>query len=195
MLPRIERYARIAFRHLSGEKKEDAVCEVIAQCVCAYRRLSDRNELHRAFASVLARYAVKHYHRGRRVGTPQHSRDVYSVEAQNKAGIELCPVGTPRDQRAEWLECLIDGRRMPVPDQAHFRVEFPRWLSLQSSRNQQIAEQLSLGHSTARVARQFGVSPGRISQIRRELHDSWTEFVGEKQGEPEADFEKCLAKK
>jgi hypothetical protein len=54
---------------------------------------------------------------------------------------------------------------------------------MQNRRNRQIAERLSLGHSTAQVARQFGVSPGRISQIRRELHDSWVQFAGEAQDE------------
>jgi DNA-binding NarL/FixJ family response regulator len=46
-------------------------------------------------------------------------------------------------------------------------------------RNRQIAEALSLGHSTSAVAKRFKVSPGRISQLRNELQQSWLEFQGE----------------
>ena len=78
MLPRIERYAHRAFCKLRGEAKDDAVCEVIASCLCIYRRLFQRNEVQRAFASTLVRYAVAHYYSGRHVGTSQCSGDVYS---------------------------------------------------------------------------------------------------------------------
>jgi DNA-directed RNA polymerase specialized sigma24 family protein len=180
MLPAIHRQVRIAFCRLTGEAKEDAVCEVIANSLCAYRRLHERNELHRAFASVLVRYAVALFYNGRRVGTRQNSRDLYSEQTRLKAGVEIHSCGTPRDQRAEWMECLVDNRRTSVPDQVHFRVEFPRWLVTQTSRNRQIVERLSLGYSTAEVARQFKISPGRVSQLRMEFYDSWNEFSGEK---------------
>src|SRR5688572_24444243 len=132
LLPRIERYAHLALRRLPVEAKEDAVCEVIANCLCAYRRLFERNKPEQAFASVLVRYAAALYYRGRRIGTPQCSCDLYSTQVRQKARIELRSVGTPRDQRADWLECLVDNSRTPVPDQAHFRIEFPRWLSCQT---------------------------------------------------------------
>ena len=43
-------------------------------------------------------------------------------------------------------------------------------------------EELAIGHSTGDVAKRFGLTPGRISQMRRELHQSWEEFH---QGSPE----------
>jgi hypothetical protein len=181
LLPRIERYAYVALKGLQGEAKEDAMSEVIALCVCAYRRLSERNQLQRAFASVLVRYAVAMYFNGRRVGTAQCSHDVYSSRAREEAGVDIRSIGTPVEQRQAWMECLTDNHRSPVPDQAHFRIEFPRWLRTQTRRNRQIAERLSLGYSTAEVAQRFKVSPGRISQIRRELHDSWQEFTADRQ--------------
>jgi hypothetical protein len=180
ILPRIERYARRALCSLRGDAKDDAMCEVVANCVCAYRRLFQRNEIERAFASTLVRYAVALYYRGRRAGPAQRSRDVYSARTRKKAGIELHSLGTPREQRAEWMECLTDNRRTPVPDQAHFRVEFPRWLSTQTRRDRRITERLSLGYTTKEVADKFKLSPGRVSQIRRELSDSWHQFCGEK---------------
>jgi hypothetical protein len=179
ILPRIERYARHALSSLRGEAKDDAMCEVVASCVCAYRRLFQRKEIERAFASTLVRYAVALYYRGRRVGTSQCSHDVYFAHALKKARIEIRSMGTPREQRAEWMECLTENCRTPVPDQAHFRVEFPLWLRTQTRRDRQITERLSLGYSTKEVADKFKLSPGRISQIRRELYDSWHQFCGE----------------
>jgi hypothetical protein len=180
LLPRINRYARRALYDLRGEAKADAMSEVIALCLCAYRRLAERNQLERAYASVLVRYAVAMYYRGRRVGTALCSKDLYSTRTRREAGVKILSIGTPVEQRQEWMECLIDDRRTPVPDQAHFRIEFPRWLRSQTRRNRQIAERLSLGHSTAEVAQRFKVSPGRISQIRRELHDSWQAFTADR---------------
>lgn len=182
LLPRIERYARAAFRRRVGESKEDAVHEVVANCLKAYRRLHDRNELHRAFASALVRYGVAQYYHGRRVGTAQCSRDVYSVRARHEAGVEIHSLGSLGEQHDEWLECLTDNGRTPVPEQAHFRIEFPRWLSTQTNRNRQIAEALALGYSTSEVADKFNLSPGRVSQIRGEFYDSWREFSGEMRG-------------
>jgi hypothetical protein len=181
MLPTLERYARFAFRRLRREAREDAICETIANCLCVYRRLYKRNELHRAFASPLVRYAVAQYHVGRRVGTSWCARDVYSTRARRDGGIEIHSLGTSSEQREEWLDCLTDNRRTPVPDQAHFRLEFPRWLGTQTNRNRQIAETLAFGYSTGEVARKFNISSGRVSQIRRELYESWNEFNGERQ--------------
>jgi DNA-binding NarL/FixJ family response regulator len=124
---------------------------------------------------------VAQYHVGRLVGTSYSSRDVHSTRARLEAGIEIHSLGTSSEQREEWLECLTDNRRTPVPDQAHFRLEFPRWLGTQTNRNRQIAEMLAFGYSTGEVARKFNISSGRVSQIRRELHESWNEFNGESQ--------------
>jgi hypothetical protein len=181
LLPRIERSARMAFRTLRADVRDDAVCEVIANCLSAYHRLYERSQLHRAFASPLVRYAVAQYHAGRRVGTSQCGRDLYGLRSRKEGLVEIRSIGTPVEQRQAWLECLIDDRRTPVPEQAHFRIEFPRWLRTQTRRNRQIAERLSLGYSTAEVAQTFKVSPGRISQIRRELHDSWQAFTADRQ--------------
>ncbi len=181
MLPRIERSARVAFRTLRADVRDDAICEVIANCLSAYHRLYERSQLHRAFASPLVRFAVAQYHAGRRVGTSQCGRDLYGLRASKDGQVQIRSIGTPVEQRQAWMECLTDNRRTPVPEQAHFRLEFPRWLRTQTRRNRQIAERLALGYSTAEVARRFKVSPGRVSQIRRELHDSWQAFTADRQ--------------
>jgi len=48
-----------------------------------------------------------------------------------------------------------------------------------SSRDRRIAEELATGETTGAVAFKFRVSAGRVSQLRRELKQSWDEFHGQ----------------
>jgi len=42
-----------------------------------------------------------------------------------------------------------------------------------------VAKFLANGETTTAAADKFNVSAGRISQLRRELQESWQEFLGE----------------
>jgi len=55
---------------------------------------------------------------------------------------------------------------------------FANWLRRLSRRNRRIAQFLALGNRTSDTARKFKVSEGRVSQLRRELAESWRAFVG-----------------
>jgi len=59
------------------------------------------------------------------------------------------------------------------------RVDFRAWLATLTLRNRRVAESLAVGSSTGSVAREFQISEGRVSQLRRDLHDSWQRFHGE----------------
>lgn len=177
LLPAIERHARCAFRVLDAEARDDAVAEVLANAVCAYQRLHERNELQRAFATTLAKFAIKSYWSGRRCGTSQCSHDVFSSQAKQVAAYEVRTLGTPGELSTEWSQCLVDNRLTSVPNQVAFRMDFPRWLRGLSLRDRNIAERLSLGYSTKEVAAEFGMSSGRVSQLRREFSYSWYKFI------------------
>jgi hypothetical protein len=86
-------------------------------------------------------------------------------------------IGVPQDQYGNWKERLTDNHSTPIPDQVHFRIEFPRWLQAQTPRNRQIVETLLLGYTTAEVAKRFRISSGRLSQLRREFYESWNQFT------------------
>ncbi len=74
MLPSIQRYASMAFRHMKTEAREEAISDVIANSLVAFVRLVELNKVAIAYATVLARYAVAHYRDGRRVGTCTNSK-------------------------------------------------------------------------------------------------------------------------
>jgi hypothetical protein len=179
MLPRIKRYAECAFQHWSAEAREDAIQETLANSMIAYVRLAERGKIEMAHATVLARYAVAQMRDGRRVGTKLNVREVLSPYARRRKGFVLESLDGFDRVEGEWLEAVVEDDRTPIPDQVAFRIDFPRWLGLLSRRDRQIAEALAAGHGTSEVAARFRLSPGRISQKRREYLESWQDFHGD----------------
>jgi FixJ family two-component response regulator len=85
-------------------------------------------------------------------------------------------------------ERLHDHAQTPVDEAAAFRVDFPDWLGQQSERDRQIIGAMIRDERTRDLARTFGVSPGRVSQWRREYEQDWQRFHGEAPvDEPQAD--------
>ena len=179
MLPAIEAHARIAFRGLAPEAREDAVQEAIANAMVAFVRLVQLQKVDVAYPTVLARYAVAQIQDGRRVCNRLNIGDGLSPYAQKQKGIYVERLDRFDRDDDQWIEAVVEDSRTPVPDQVAFRCDFPAWLDRLPRRNRRIAEALSLGHTTGDVAKRFRVSPGRISQLRREMHKSWYEFHGE----------------
>ena len=173
-MPAIVRQARHAFRGLPAEAREDAIQEVVANCLVAFVRLAELGKVELAYPSALARYAVAQFRAGRRVGNSWRLRDAYSAH-----GPSLQHIGSPRDQRHGWREQLVDSRAMSVPDLAAFRIDFPAWLATLTDRDRWVALQLGNGERTMDVASRFGLSCGRVSQLRHEMERSWHEFHGE----------------
>ena len=183
MLPAIVRNARHAFRDLPAEERHDAIAEVVANCTVAVARLAERKMLDVAYPTPLARFAIRQFRDGRRVGNKIASRDVYSARSQERGEYEVYYLGTPRDQRSGgWREQLVENRRTTPADLACTRIDFPCWLESLSPRDRKIAEVLADGETTSGTARRFGISAGRVSQIRRKLRRRWYDFHGEANG-------------
>lgn len=179
MLPKIHRYARAKLRYYAAEAREDAIAEITANAFKAYIRLVERGKLDVVFATALARFAIRQFQSGRRVGNRFTIRDVMSTAAQRRGGFTVERLDCVDPDTGEWIDAIADDFSTPVPDQAAFRCDFPAWLRMQKPRNRRIAEALSLGHTTAEVAKRFRISAGRISQLRSELQKSWRAFHGE----------------
>ena len=107
------------------------------------------------------------------------SRDVYDEHGRLRHGYQLRHIGSLRQKQCPWKEQLVDNLRTPVPDQAAFRIDFPEWRCTLSTRDQRIVDDLAAGERTSDVARKFGVSDSRISQMRGQLKKSWEAFVGD----------------
>jgi len=181
MLPRVELHARVFFRHLKcPHRKEDAVQETVAVCWKWYLRATLKGKDVHEFVSTLASYAARHVNHGRRLCGQERARDCLSPTAQAQQGFvvgKLPDFETLSDNPL--MIALIDNTRSPVPDQVAFRFDFPAWLNTLSDRDQRVVEDLMLGERTLDVARKHGISPGRVSQLRREFMQGWFAFCGE----------------
>jgi hypothetical protein len=195
ILPRIETHAQIHFHHIKCPgKRADAIAEVTAIAWKWFLRIKEQGKDIDEFVSAVATYAVKHVRSGRRLCGQEKAQDVLSPLAQKHKGFSVEPLPTSmlrgheqffgqphgQDQMDALEERLQDDTRSPVPDQAAFRIDFPAWLSQLGSRNRPIAEDMALEHGTFDLADKHKMSPGRISQLRREFHKDWLRFHGEK---------------
>jgi hypothetical protein len=118
---------------------------------------------------------------GRRLCGQEAGKDALSALAQARHGflvqpLPACEAGLPGNPV---LEALRDDRRPPPPEQAAFRIDFPVWLCRLGNRNRQLAEEMALGETTLELAGRHGLSPSRVSQLRREFHGDWLSFHGE----------------
>lgn len=181
ILPRIERHATIYFRNLKcPAKKADAIAESVALAWKWFVQLAERGKDATQFPAVLASFATRAVNSGRRVTGQLKPRDVMSEKAQQRHGFAVGKLpdystldGNPLD------EALHDNTRTPPADAAAFRCDFPSWLTTRTERDRRIIGEMVLSHRTSDLARRFGTSPGRISQLRSEYHLDWLRFCGE----------------
>jgi hypothetical protein len=182
LLPSIHRHAKVHFRGLDAEARDDAVATAIAHAWDLFAKLviAGRQEL--AFAGSLARYAVARTVDGRQVGTPANAHDVSSRRCQRRQDVRVGTLDQRDPATGEWQELLLEDRHSTPAEIACTRIDIQTWFRSLPGRHRKIARLLARGEQTRTVAEMFGLTPGRISQVRAELERSWRKF----QGEPEA---------
>ena len=170
MLPAIKRQARHRLAGCSAAEQEEAMQAVIAYAAVTYARLVQLQKTELAYPSPLARFGLKQYWAGRHVGGSINSQDVSSDGRFRRQGLESFE---------DWKEVLSDSRRATPAELAALRVDFADWLETLSPRNRKLAQTLARSELTSSVASMFRLTAGRVSQLRRELYESWQLFVGE----------------
>lgn len=178
LLPQIEKQASLAFRGEPYERREDLIAEVIANAFIAYVRLVQRGKEDLAYATPLAQYAIKQVRSGRRVGSKLNVRDVSSEYAQKSKGFKVESLDQYNQRREQWKEVLVEDKSATPADVATCRIDFAAWLTTLSKTQRKAADLLATGESTTEVAKKVDLTPGRISQIRRELKRAWERFHG-----------------
>jgi len=178
LLPTIREQLRFAFQHEPPERKEDMIAEAIANCWVAFVKLVERGLQDVIYATPLAQYAIRQVYDGRKVGGTLNQNDVSSEYAQRKQKFTLERLSRYNKRKFIWVELLVEDRKAGPADTAAARIDFGDWLRTLGGRRRRIAETLAEGQTTSVTATKFGVSLGRISQLRRELHDDWERFHG-----------------
>jgi hypothetical protein len=180
ILPRVQYYGRIAFRHLDADRREEATAEMTAICWLWFMRLAARGKDATHFPSVLASLAARAVRAGRRLCGKGHPKEAMSRLTQQRHGffVQTLPhEDTCRDDNPV-IEALHDNTRSTVPYQVAFRLDFPAWFQTYPEHKRRIMHDLMVGERTRDVSRKYGLSAGRISQLRREFKEDWSRFQG-----------------
>jgi hypothetical protein len=180
LLPVIQEQARFAFRTEEPERRQELIAEVIANCWVAFVRLIERGLLEVVYPTLLTQYAIKQVRDGRRVGGKLNVRDVSSEYAQHAKRLTVERLDRYDAEEGEWREILLEDRKAGPADTAAARIDIADWFASLPKKKRRIAATLATGETTKRTACKFRVSPGRISQTRRELHTAWQDFQGER---------------
>ena len=187
VLPAVQTHAQIQFRRLTADRREEAIQETIAAACAIYQLAAVQGKLNVVCPSSLANFAVRHVRTGRHVGGNQDgAKDVLSPLCWRRHGVQvvshdrhhayasLCDGTTDG-----WKRIAVEDRKTNIPDLAAFRVDFGEWLRTLTRRDRRIISALTSGERTKSVAERFGLSEGRISQLRRKFEQLWWRFQGE----------------
>src|SRR5271154_2835075 len=109
MIPAIQRYARSAFRNLRSQNREEAICAVVADAFIAFRRLVELGKQDVAYATPLARFAVRRYWTGRCACMPR-GRDMMSQKAETVHGIVVERLDQFDEDQCKWRQALVEDR-------------------------------------------------------------------------------------
>ena len=181
VLPKVLSHGRVYFRHLrSAELKEEYVAEMVALTWKWHRRLAERGKDSTRFPTALATFAARAVRNGRRLAGMDRARDVLSPLAQQRKGFAVGKLPDCSTLDGSPLhEALHDNTKSPPDQQAMFRIDFPSWRASRNDRDRRVLDDLMLGERTLDVAGKHGLSPGRVSQLRREFLRDWHRYCDE----------------
>jgi hypothetical protein len=167
-MPSLRKMARISFRYLPPEAKEESVTNAIAltwKSIYSLFRKGRAEEPGMVTSSM--RFAIRQTRAGR---TPQGCPRAKDVLSRRLVG----PTRLPDFEPEQFV-----GRSTPVPDAVSFRVDVPAFLASLSERQRSMALDLAQNMTTTEAAAKYGLSPGRISQFRREFKDKFDVFFAD----------------
>jgi hypothetical protein len=186
LLPKIDTHGRIYFRHVHcPHRKADALQEMRALAWLWFVQLARRNKDAADFFSTFSGFLARAVNSGRRLSGMPKAKDVFGFRPQQNHGYAVFSLSDDRCLPGDLLaQALLDNRQTPPPDQAAFRLDFPAWLSTRTVRDRRVINDLMRGERTLQVSRRYGLSPGRVSQLRREFHADWDHFCADTQADP-----------
>jgi hypothetical protein len=178
LLPRIELHGRVYFRDVaSAELQEELIAEMVALCWRWYLRLLSQGKDPHAFPSAICTYAARAVHSSRKLCGQEPAREVLSPLAQARGGFVVASIPDGSTLGGDvFAEALRDNAQTPVPEQVCFRLDFPAWRATWSERDRRVIDDLMRGERTGDLARKYGLSPARVSQLRREFFADWCRF-------------------
>ena len=178
ILPAVKKHASFQFRRLPGDAREEATAEAVASACVAYATLARQKKLDRVYVGNIATNAARAVNGGRHVGGNQSCRCVLNPLTHKKTGVVVTSLSPWSSVDDTWRDLMLESRRVSPADQACFNVDFQEWLKSWPQRDRKIIAMLAAGERGMAVAQKFGLTEGRVSQLRREYEASWLQFQG-----------------
>jgi hypothetical protein len=176
-LPQIMAVAGYAFRRHQFVEREERIAEAVACTWALFVRVQRGGKNPGDFPTALAKFAVKYVRNGRLIGQSRNAKELYTAASASGTPVSLVSLDDLEPQtRTPWKEILVESRAFSPADTACTRIDVNAWLNSLSRRDRRLAERLATGERTGRIARAFGLSPARISQLRDEFRRSWERF-------------------
>lgn len=199
MLPQILTVARFFWKKAPSKLRrrfehDDFLAEVTAHCFMQFRRLCERGLSGRAFATPLATYACKHLAAGRtstsaflcdasaqdgfefhpdltELENREHVREVRHIEPGTVARDSQQNIREP--SRAHWQDMLTACGRLNPSEGAALLVDVGEFFANLTPYKRRILRALADGNTPTLVAIMFGITAGRVVQIRKECLAIW----------------------
>ena len=167
-LPEIEHLAGIHFRRLDPEARQEAVQNTLVLAWRYFIRLVElgKQDQEHVFTSMIW-WACKHTKQGRQGGGSGRAKCVLDYARRRKNDVAV--------HDGFDLGSFI-GLTATIPDTVAFRLDVTAFLATLPERDRGIALSLSRGKGTTEVAREYGVTPGAISQFRTRFRKKYDEF-------------------
>lgn len=186
LVPRVGAVARYATRRVTcPDAREDLVAETVALAWGYDVQLLRRGKNPVSFVTTLARRAAQAALAGRWVCGAERARDALSPRARLRGRVCVERLGDHRECRCRRAgegavkELAAADPRVRVPDQAAFRVDYPRFRAGLPPAARAALDLLAAGWRTGAAAARLRVTPSRVSQLRRELAEKWAAFHGD----------------
>jgi hypothetical protein len=179
LLPAVRRAAEARFQFVRCPgRRADLVAEAVALAFAWHARLVARGRDPVRFAVTFARLAALAAGAGRRLCGQDPAAEPLSPRCRARHDVRVLslPYGDPAGA-PEMADALTDNMKSPVPAQVQFRFDFPAWLGRQSPARRRLIGLLALGHRTLDAARLIGISPARVSQLRRQFRADYLAFL------------------
>jgi hypothetical protein len=160
--------AKISFRHLPPEAKEESISNAVALAWKFFYNLFLKKRWEEpGILNSCMRFAIRQTREGR---TPQGCP---------KAKELLGPRWVGPTRLADFDPEEFVSRSTAIPEAVSFRVDVPEFLSTLTDRQRRMSLDLAAGMTTSEAALKYGVSAGRVSQWRRRFKDLFDVFFAD----------------
>ncbi len=127
-LPVLQKHARFALRHIPCPvTRSDLIAEIVALAWKHFLSLVQRGKDPSTFFTMLAMLCSQAVRSGRRLAGSERSKDVLSPIARIRHGFTVGALEDPPRKDDALADALAENSQSEVPDQAAFRIDFPRW--------------------------------------------------------------------